>query len=228
VWILEQRRTAMQRRRSIFWYLLPLVALLILPLAGCDDGDDGAPGATGAAGAAGPAGPTGATGATGPQGAAGSGGAALGAQDQVLVTTLSTENVVDIHDESSSAYNADCVSCHSDKSDGVALDGSTPMAHAIMVSQAPGADSNAKCAYCHAKIRLQYRNPTQNFHMDVWAEYADPRPALTSDVQHETSREDINATVDGAAIRKPYEPATACAACHGPTPVGTAVSFYQK
>ncbi len=221
----------MQRRRSTLWYLLPMVALLILPLAGCDDGDDGAvgpPGPEGAAGSTGPAGPAGPAGPTGPAGPAGSGAATLSDLDQLLVTTLSTENVVDLHDETSADYDADCVSCHGDKSGEVALDGTTPMAHAMMMPQTPGADTNARCAYCHAKVRLQYRNPTQNFHMDVYAEYADPRPALTAGVQHETARQDINASAAGTAIRKPYESSSACNTCHGPTPVGTAVSFYQK
>jgi len=213
----------MQRRRSIFWYLLPLVALLILPLAGCDDGDDGAPGINGTNGTNGIDGTNGTNGVDGNDGAPGSGGEALSAADQILVDTLSTDNVIDIHSDAT----ADCVSCHGDKTGEVALDGTTPMAHAIMMPQTPGADSNAKCAYCHTSVNLQFRNPTQNFHMDAWAQYADPRPTLTAAVQHETSREDINATVDGTAIRKPYDPG-ACTACHGPTPVGAAKQLYQK
>jgi len=145
-----------------------------------------------------------------------------------LVTTLSTQNVVAVHDPASSDYNGDCVSCHGEKTGEVALDGTTPMAHSIMLPQTPGADSNTKCAYCHTSVFLQFRNPTQNFHMDTWAEYQDPRPPLTAAVQHETSREDINVTSDGTAIRKPYEPATACTVCHGPTPVGAAKTLYQK
>ncbi|HBB40021.1 MAG: hypothetical protein COW73_09895 [Nitrospirae bacterium CG18_big_fil_WC_8_21_14_2_50_70_55] len=215
----------MQRQRSILWYLLPLLALLILPLAGCDDGDDGA---AGPAGSAGPAGNDGATGPAGPAGPAGPGGGGevLGTQDQLLVTTLSTQNVVDIHDERSSDYNADCVSCHGTKTDEVALDGTTPMAHAIMMPVALGADNNKKCAWCHAQVRLQFRNPTQNVHTDLYADYAEPRPALTAAVQYETARADIN-HFEGGAIRKSYDP-SACTPCHGPTPVGAAQTLYQK
>lgn len=215
----------MQRRRSIFGYLLPLLALalLILPLAGCDDGDDGAPGPPGAQGDPGQQGDKGDKGDPGEAGQPGSGGQPLSAADQLLVTTLSTENVIDLHDERSAAYRADCVSCHGNKSDEVALDGITPMAHAVMMPAASGANDNAKCAWCHGHLRLQYRNPTQNFHSDGYAEYADPRPALTAAVQHETAREDINATVDGTAIRKPYDP-SACRGCHGP---GSTQQLYQ-
>jgi len=149
--------------------------------------------------------------------------------DQTLVQTLSTQNVIDLHDEGSAAYDADCVSCHGDKTGEVALDGTTPMAHSIMIPQTPGADDNAKCAYCHGHIRLQLRNPSENIHRDVWANYQDARPALTAAVQHDTVREDINGTVaDTTAIRKPYVPGTSCALCHGPTPVGAAKQLYQK
>jgi len=163
---------------------------------------------------------------SGDGGAGGGSGPTTTAQQDTLVTTLSTEDVIDIHDETSDAYDADCVSCHGTKTGEVALDGTTPMAHSIMMPFANGATANDKCAWCHAKVRLQFRNPTQNVHMDLYADYADPRPPLTAELQHETVREDIN-HFEAGAIRKPYNPAANCDTCHGAN--GVAVNhFYVK
>ncbi len=161
----------------------------------------------------------------GDSGGSGGGGPAT-ANEDALVEALSTQNVIDLHDETSDAYDADCVKCHGTKTDEVALDGTTPMAHAIMMPFANGATANEKCVWCHPKVRLQFRNPTQNTHTDDYALYADPRPPLQPDLQLATVREDIN-HFEAGAIRKPYNPAANCVACHGTNGVASK-HFYVK
>jgi len=56
--------------------------------------------------------------------------------------------LVGIHDESSDAYNADCVSCHGERTKEKALDGKTPAAHATMLEAIPGT-GNDRCLHCH-------------------------------------------------------------------------------
>lgn len=57
-------------------------------------------------------------------------------------------DLINIHDANSLLYDADCISCHSDRTNEVALDGVTPAAHSTMlfISQGPG---NARCVTCH-------------------------------------------------------------------------------
>jgi len=57
-------------------------------------------------------------------------------------------DLVGIHDPQSSAYNADCISCHGDRTNEVALDGVTPAAHSRMLFQSFGT-GNARCLKCH-------------------------------------------------------------------------------
>lgn len=61
--------------------------------------------------------------------------------------TLSLD-VIGIHDPGSKAYNPDCISCHGTRTNEVALDGVTPMAHGTMLPFFPG-PGNARCVDCH-------------------------------------------------------------------------------
>ncbi len=61
--------------------------------------------------------------------------------------TLSLD-VIGIHDSESKAYNPDCISCHGTRTNEVALDGVTPMAHGTMLPFYPG-PGNARCVDCH-------------------------------------------------------------------------------
>jgi hypothetical protein len=57
-------------------------------------------------------------------------------------------DLVGIHDSGSQYYNADCISCHGDRTNEVALDGATPAAHSTMLFKSWG-EGNARCANCH-------------------------------------------------------------------------------
>ncbi len=68
-------------------------------------------------------------------------------------------DLVGIHDPDSSQYNADCIGCHGDRTNEVALDGVTPAAHSTMVGPIAFADTpvlvsfgegNARCIACHS------------------------------------------------------------------------------
>lgn len=177
-------------------WILPLVmAAAVASAPGCFNGDDG-----------------------------GGGPPASTLEEAKLVAALSTANVIALHDEREASYDADCVSCHGVKTDEVALDGVTPKAHAVMMPFAVGATPNDKCTWCHGAIRMEFRNPTQNVHMDTYADYADPVPAATSGDQLRTVRLDTN-HYEGGAIRHHYNPVL-CLTCHGRGSV--AKTFYDK
>jgi len=57
-------------------------------------------------------------------------------------------DLIGIHDSGSQYYNADCISCHGDRTNEVALDGVTPAAHSTMLFKSWG-EGNARCASCH-------------------------------------------------------------------------------
>lgn len=61
--------------------------------------------------------------------------------------TLSLD-VIGIHDHQSAAYNPDCISCHGTRTNEVALDGVTIMAHGTMLPFYPG-PGNQRCLDCH-------------------------------------------------------------------------------
>ena len=56
-------------------------------------------------------------------------------------------DLVGIHDPQSDAYNENCIGCHGDRTDEVALDGETPAAHATMA--AFFGTGNDRCIACH-------------------------------------------------------------------------------
>ena len=56
-------------------------------------------------------------------------------------------SLICIHDPASDGYNDDCISCHGDRTDEMALDGATPSAHATMMSQF--GEGNDRCIRCH-------------------------------------------------------------------------------
>jgi len=56
-------------------------------------------------------------------------------------------DLIGIHDSGSSAFNADCISCHGDRTKDVALDGKTPAAHATMAELF--GKGNQACLKCH-------------------------------------------------------------------------------
>ncbi len=56
-------------------------------------------------------------------------------------------DLMGIHDADSDAYNGNCIGCHGDRTDEVALDGVTPAAHAVMAGFfGEGTD---RCVACH-------------------------------------------------------------------------------
>jgi hypothetical protein len=57
-------------------------------------------------------------------------------------------DLVGIHDPKSAAYSANCVGCHGDRTNEVALDGVTPTAHSRMLFSSFGT-GNARCVKCH-------------------------------------------------------------------------------
>jgi len=56
-------------------------------------------------------------------------------------------NLIGIHDSGSAAYNTNCVGCHGDRLNEVALDGKTPSAHSTM--QGIFGTGNKRCLKCH-------------------------------------------------------------------------------
>ena len=56
-------------------------------------------------------------------------------------------NLIGIHDPNSDAYNDNCIGCHGDRTDEVALDGVTPVAHATMAGFF--GEGNDRCIACH-------------------------------------------------------------------------------
>ncbi len=84
----------------------------------------------------------------------GSGNDNAGGDDQTPKVTVGLPaksiglDLVGIHDSGSQYYNADCISCHGDRTNEVALDGVTPAAHSTMLFRSWG-EGNARCASCH-------------------------------------------------------------------------------
>ena len=58
--------------------------------------------------------------------------------------------LIGIHDEASENYNGDCLGCHADRLNEVALDGVTPTAHSQMLRTLGGADW--LCVACHSRL----------------------------------------------------------------------------
>ena len=58
--------------------------------------------------------------------------------------------LIGIHDEASENYNGDCLGCHADRLNEVALDGVTPTAHSRMLRQFGGAAW--LCVACHSRL----------------------------------------------------------------------------
>ena len=58
--------------------------------------------------------------------------------------------LIGIHDEESGNYNRDCLGCHADLLNEVALDGVTPTAHSQMIRAFGGADW--LCLACHSRF----------------------------------------------------------------------------
>ena len=56
-------------------------------------------------------------------------------------------NLIGIHDSDSASFNGNCVGCHGDRTDEVALDGVTPTAHAKMLTLF--GSENDRCVSCH-------------------------------------------------------------------------------
>ncbi len=56
-------------------------------------------------------------------------------------------NLIGIHDPDAESYNGNCVGCHGDRTDEVALDGVTPTAHATMADLF--GEGNDRCIACH-------------------------------------------------------------------------------
>ncbi len=145
----------------------------------------------------------------------------LATQSANLANALSTENVIDIHDKTSSNYNSDCVSCHGDKTDGRALDG-RPDAHAAMIPWTPGDTTNEKCVWCHTTINLEYSNPTHNTYVGAYSDYEDPNIPSAAN-QLSSARMDTNHYNDGEIRRR--GDVMLCVQCHG---YGSSIEFYAK
>jgi len=142
-------------------------------------------------------------------------------QSANLANALSTENLIDIHDNTSTNYNSDCVSCHGSKLDGKALDG-RPDAHAAMIPWTPGDTVNEKCVWCHKSIDLEYRNPSNNTHTGTYSDYLDPDIPSSAN-QLNTVRLDTNHYNDGVIRRR--GDVMLCVQCHG---YGSSIEFYAK
>lgn len=56
-------------------------------------------------------------------------------------------DLIGIHDPDSDKYNDNCIACHGDRTDEVALDGATPTAHATMAGLF--GEGNNRCVACH-------------------------------------------------------------------------------
>ncbi len=56
-------------------------------------------------------------------------------------------DLMGVHDPDSDAYNGNCIGCHGDRTDEVALDGVTPSAHATMANLF--GTGNDRCVSCH-------------------------------------------------------------------------------
>jgi hypothetical protein len=84
----------------------------------------------------------------------GNGNDNTGGGDQMPKVTVSLPaksiglDLIGIHDSGSRHYNADCISCHGDRTNEVALDGVTPAAHSTMLFSFLG-EGNARCVSCH-------------------------------------------------------------------------------
>lgn len=191
----------MQETQRFSLWMLCLGAAVVLGLGGCSGGGGG--------GGAVPA--TGSTVSPADQAAI----------DANLASALSTQNVVAIHDDTSSTYNSDCVSCHGSKSDGTALDG-RPDAHAVMVPWTPGDTTNDKCTWCHDKIVLEFRNPSHNSYSGTYSNYLDPDLPASAD-QLNTARLNTNLYENGT-IRQQHN-AVLCLQCHA---LGTEFEFYAN
>jgi hypothetical protein len=57
-------------------------------------------------------------------------------------------DLIAVHDPSSSLYNGDCTGCHGERTNEVALDGTTPSAHSRMLFIHQG-EGNGRCRACH-------------------------------------------------------------------------------
>ncbi len=60
-------------------------------------------------------------------------------------------NLIAIHDPMSSQYNDNCIGCHGDRTNEVALDGVTPAAHSVMQFRFLG-QGNERCLSCHRNL----------------------------------------------------------------------------
>ncbi len=80
------------------------------------------------------------------------GGAGTGGETPKVVVALPAKTIglelIGIHDPRSKNYNADCIGCHGDRTNEVALDGVTPAAHSTMLFKS-WATGNARCLRCH-------------------------------------------------------------------------------
>ncbi len=57
-------------------------------------------------------------------------------------------DLIGIHDpDNTESYDSDCIGCHGDRTNEVALDGVTPTAHARMLTQF--GEGNERCVSCH-------------------------------------------------------------------------------
>lgn len=58
-------------------------------------------------------------------------------------------DLIGVHDPTSGQYDANCIGCHGDRSNEVALDGVTPAAHSVMQFGFLG-QGNERCMACHS------------------------------------------------------------------------------
>lgn len=74
--------------------------------------------------------------------------------------TAAPVNLQALHDASSPAYNADCLSCHAAVLKETSLDPRVPSIHQTMIPYTPGFNprhgvSNATCVQCHRSVDLR-------------------------------------------------------------------------
>ena len=58
-------------------------------------------------------------------------------------------DLIGIHDPGSDSYDGDCIGCHGERTNEVALDGRTPTAHSRMLWLYAGYQGNDRCVACH-------------------------------------------------------------------------------
>ncbi|NOZ01609.1 MAG: hypothetical protein GXP54_06940 [Deltaproteobacteria bacterium] len=79
-------------------------------------------------------------------------------------------NYVAVHDPEAPAYDADCLSCHTDQPDEASLDPDNyPGFHAkkLALPVIPGDTLNQKCLYCHPKVDLSGAQSAGNLRRNV-------------------------------------------------------------